>query len=108
VLSTNNKILATCSADHTIRLWDLRLNSSIKRFTDDKMNNKELSNAKLSPDGNQLFAGASTSIFSFDLRTDKILVEIANKQRETTEEEINFVTLDSDGKFLASCDDRYI
>jgi hypothetical protein len=84
----------------------LRINSSIKRYTDPSFANKNLSNAKFSPNFDKIYVGCENSIVEFDPKTDKILVDkasyIANK---LTNDEINFVAVSSDGKFLATCDD---
>ncbi len=105
VLESNNNILATASEDHTIRLWDLRLNSSIKRLTCEQFKERDISNAKFSPDGKSIYAGAGNMIFEFDISTDKILIGEPKREKESTRDDINYLGVSNNGKFLAFCDD---
>jgi WD40 repeat protein len=86
-------------------LWDLRINSSIKQFKDPLFAENSASNAKMSPDGSRLYVGAGQNILEFDLKTEKILIDKSVRNQEKTRDEINFVTVSPNGKFLASCDD---
>lgn len=81
------------------------MNTSIKQYKDPLFTENPPSNAKMSPDGSKLFVGAGKHILDFDLKTERILINECTKHKELARDEINFVTISPDGKFLASCDD---
>lgn len=88
-----------------MRVWDLRLNSSVKRLTCNEIKDKTLSNAKFDHEGSKVYAGLEKEIVQFDLKKDKILIEECSKIKEATRDEINYLNVSNDGKYLASCDD---
>jgi len=67
-----------------------------------------LSNAKFSPNFDKIYVGCGKSLVEFDPKTEKILINEAINKIEKTTDEINFVTVSNDGKYLATCDDAYI
>jgi hypothetical protein len=62
-----------------MRLWDLRLHSSVKLFRNEALRN--LTNCD-SDRKNQLFVGSGEFVFSFDIRKEGIFVEEINKKNE--------------------------
>ena len=105
VLDSNNDIILTSSDDKTIRLWDLRKNSSIKRYIDPEFKDKEMANIRFSKDGNKIFQACGNSIYQFDLRTDKILVNNNEKSILSNNDEINHIQVDEENKYIVACDD---
>lgn len=83
----------------------MRLNSSIKQFKDPIFEENQPSNAKFSPDGSLLYVGAGNNLLTFDIKTDKILIDNSTLHKESTRDEINYVTISPDGNYIASCDD---
>ena len=81
------------------------MNSSIKQYKDPIFKDNSLSNAKINPDGSRLHVGAGRNILEFDLKTEKILIDKSTLSLEKTRDEINFVAVSPDGKYIASCDD---
>lgn len=73
-LSTSGNIMASGSADGTIRIWDLNTHKSIRRVTDDYFfPSKSVENVSLS--GFSLLSSTESRLFLFDIRNpSKILV----------------------------------
>lgn len=65
-------MIATSSEDQTVRLWDLRVKSSVKLFRDEQMKEQDMANLVFTPT-NKLLVAASKTVYQFDLGTDKII-----------------------------------
>ena len=81
-LAQDKDLLASSSADGSCRLWDLRCMRSVRAA----VLKQEVSSVSLHQD--QLVCSSGGTVFGFDLRSQKVLLE-AEKTLEACEDEIN-------------------
>ncbi len=81
------------------------MDESIKVYKDPLFIENSPSNAKITPDGSRIIAGAGSNVLAFDMKTDKILVDACMLTKNSARDEINFVAVSPCGKYTASCDD---
>ena len=67
------------SEDNTMRMWDLRLHSSVKLFRNKDV--KNLTNCE-SDKKFLLFVGAGQHVYSFDVRKESVFIEDIVKRSE--------------------------
>ena len=64
-----------------------------------------MANIIFSKDWNKIFQACGNSIYQFDLRTDKILINNNEKSILSNNDEINHIQVDEENKYIVACDD---
>ena len=98
-------LIATGSEDKTVRIWDIRADRAIKCITKCFKSSVEAVKFGISDDYT-IYAASDRVLFSFDLRTDGIVVKSPIMiARNAATDDINCLDMSSDGNFIAVADD---
>lgn len=104
----SRNLIATGSDDKSIRIWDIRANKAIKCITQCFESSVEAVKFSVSDD-NTIYAASDRILFSFDLRTNGIIVKSPIMMTDNAAtDEINCIDVKPDGDFLAVADDAGI
>ena len=101
-------LIATGSEDKTVRIWDVRVDKAIKCITQCFESSVEAVKFGISDDYT-IYAASDRVLFSFDLRTEGIVMKspITIAENAATDD-INCLDVSSDGNFIAVADDAGI
>lgn len=101
-------LIATGSEDHSVRLWDIRADRAVKCIA--KCFEESVEAVRFSPsDENVLYAASGKCLFSFDLRTDGVLITSPSIRSDSCSTDvISAVAVNPSGSFLAVADDAGI
>ncbi|CAK57782.1 unnamed protein product (macronuclear) [Paramecium tetraurelia] len=94
----NDNLFLTISEDSTMRLYDLRLQSSVKLFNLGKVEDSQTANCLLSD--TQVYGARNNEIQLFDIRQD-IIVKACTLKSEN-DSEINQITFDSQQQLISA------
>jgi len=97
------EILASSSDDGTVRLWDLKTNTTIK--TIDSFNTESPAISLCFDNDYLLYCSQDTNIVCFDIRNPSEIIKDSTKQYKYNSEPINQLAFDSKYQYLGSCDD---
>ncbi|KAF9960262.1 WD repeat-containing protein 53 [Mortierella alpina] len=98
-------MLASGSEDKTCRIWDLRtdkVHKALRGFED------AVTSTTFTPaDSHTIYVGTGDKIYTYDLRMESLLLEIAQSTRvyDGAQDEINQIQVNHRGTCLAACDD---
>lgn len=99
----DDNLFFTSSEDNTMRLWDLRIHSSVKLFRSNVL--KGLTNCD-NDRKNLLFVGSGEFVYSFDTRKEGVFVEeIRGKNEEAHFDELSVIKVEPTHNVLAAGDD---
>lgn len=100
----DDHLFFTSSEDHTIRLWDLRLHSSVKLFKNEMLRN--LTNCDSDRKTN-LFVGSGEFVYSYDIRQERVFIEeIRKKNEEAHFDELSVIKVEPSQGIVAAGDDE--
>eukprot|EP00398_MALV-I-01_sp_L67-1_P000054 gene54-42_t len=99
-------LAATSSDDGTARIWDLRTCKSVRRLkfptvastSDD---DDFVGSIRFNPDGLRVYAGVSSILHQFDLRTTSDVIVKAPSASATLDDTVNEFDVSSDGKWIS-------
>ncbi|CAD8118090.1 unnamed protein product [Paramecium sonneborni] len=94
----NDNLFLTISEDSTMRLYDLRLQSSVKLFNMGKVDECQTANCLLSD--TQVYGARNNEIQLFDIRQD-IIIKACNQKSENVSE-INQITFDPQQQLISA------
>jgi WD40 repeat protein/tetratricopeptide (TPR) repeat protein/tRNA A-37 threonylcarbamoyl transferase component Bud32 len=93
--------LASCSVDHTVRLWDATTGAALRTLGDAR---NELDSLSFSPDGKRLAAACKDGkIYFWDMDTGKSLPSLTADRQDA-----RVVRFSPDGKWLATVANYYL
>jgi WD repeat-containing protein 53 len=106
--TVERNLLATGSEDQSVRLWDIRTDRAVKCIV--KCFEESVEAVKFSPsDESVLYAASGKCLFSFDLRTDGVLITSpSDRSVSCSTDIISAVAVNPCGTFLAVSDDAGI
>lgn len=96
-------ILASGSEDNTCRLWDLKTHQVIKGI---KNLQEPVTSIKFGNKTPHLYLSSGTSVHTYDLRADGIILTEPLNTYNFSQEEINDIDVNENNKFLATADDN--
>ena len=103
--TATRNLIATGSDDQSIRLWDIRADRAIKCVTQCFSSAVEAVKFSVS-DENVLYAASGRSLYSFDLRTEGIIIKSPTEvTQNAATDEINVISFNAEGTFIAVADD---
>ena len=94
-----SNILASCSHDKTIKIWDIESGSCLSTLTGDK----QVKCVSFSPDGNTLAAGDGDSMQAGNVRLYDVHTGEVKSTLTGHSEGVNCVVFSPNGKVIASC-----
>ena len=102
---SERKLIASGSDDKSIRIWDTRADRAVKCITRCFDSSVEAVRFSLDDEYN-LYAASGRSLFSFDLRTEGIIIKSPQMIIDDAAiDDINAIAMDSIGRHLAVADD---
>lgn len=106
--TVERNLLATGSEDQSVRLWDIRTDRAVKCIAKCFEESVEAVRFSVS-DENVLYAASGKCLFSFDLRTDGVLITSPSIRSDSCSTDIiSAVAINPSGSLLAVADDAGI
>ena len=96
--SPDNRLIGSCSDDHTVRIFDVEQKTNVFNFLDHTMN---VNTCRFSPDGTIIAsAGDDAKIKLFDIRSRRLI-----QHYDAHSAKINCISFHPNGNHLISCGD---
>mmetsp|Transcript_55889 Transcript_55889/g.63801 ORF Transcript_55889/g.63801 Transcript_55889/m.63801 type:complete len:341 (+) Transcript_55889:92-1114(+) len=99
-------LMVSASEDQYVRLWDMRMKTSVKRYGCPQFKDSAPTNVAFSPCGTEIYATSDANFLTFDVRTDSILISEPKLTRTVNADEINQIHINPANGLIGLPDDN--